>query len=258
MYAEQKEDIMSEKIQLFLLICIVAISSALTFMPPTPQEPIYREFTSLQNEEKNIIIFGDGEISVKLDTIEFTLFIQTSTNALEVSKSKNEEKFLKAMQVLDSHAIEKRDIIIENPQDMARIVNSGDSSYVVTKLVKVTLHDIAKLQPLITDLQAGGAEQITDIVFSATDSDQYYEQALQLAVQEAKKKAETIAATHNKKIGEPISIREVLQNFIEARVHFRDFDDFFTSNPSYPFMETRSLYNEVTIKTRVIVKFELK
>ena len=252
---QTKENVMSEKIQLFLLICIVFASSALTFMPPKPQEPIYREFTSPQNGEKTITVFGNGEISVKLDTVEFVIFIQTVTYDLIESKSKNDEKFLTAMSILDTHAIEKKDIILENPQEKVRLIDIG---HVVTRLVKVTLHDIAKFQPLITDLQEGGVEQIIDIVFSASNIDSYYEQALQLAIEAARKKAQATVVSLNRNIGEIISIKESSGKLAKSRVYYPSLKSFFNDTTSNKVKQASTSFIGVTIHTEVTVKFELK
>ncbi|MBI5933315.1 MAG: SIMPL domain-containing protein [Chloroflexi bacterium] len=249
---------MSEKIQSFLLICIVFASSALTLIPPKPQEAIDREFTSPQNAERTITVYGEGKIRAILDTVEFVLFIQTATNDLNVSISKNEELFLKAMNILENHAIESKDIFIESSYERTRLIDIGVYSSIVTRQIKVTLHDIAKFQPLITDLQEGGIEQIVDIVFSTSNFDPYYEQALLIAIEAAEKKASATATSLNRKIGEPISIKEFSQKFVEPRVYYQDLNLFFKNLPENLFIEPSNFLLEVTISAQVTVTFELK
>ena len=249
---------MSEKIQSFLLVCIVFASSALTLMPPKPQEAIYREFTSSQNAERTVTVYGEGEIRVILDTVEFVLFIQTTTNDLNESISKNEELFLKAMTILKNHAIESKDIFIERSYERTRLIDIGVYSSIVTRQIKVTLHDIAKFQPLITDLQEGGIEQIVDIVFSTSNFDKYYEQALLIAIERAEKKASDAATSLNRKIGELISVKEYSQKFDEHRVYYQDLDWFFRNHPANLYIEPSNFLSEVTIRAQVAVKFELK
>jgi len=250
---------MTQKIQLFLTVCITIITGMLLFSALRPQAPILQEVTIKQPEERMITVNGVGNSTLELDTVEFIIAIEATEEELADAKLKNETMYLDAIKILNNHAVEKKDI--ESDKLRLRTIFVGEKiyKYALTRLIKVTLHDLMSMEPIITDLQKAGLEQIEDINFSASKIDWYREQALQLAIQNAEQKAKATADALNRKIGDPISIQEMGSQFSPSPyINFASLDNFVLGEPNYGGGWRDNIFIEITITTQVTIKFELK
>lgn len=249
---------MSQKIQLFLIICIAIATGALVLNSRRPQEPVLQEITIVQPEKRSITVASEGEVKVRPNMVEFVIVIETTEKELADAKLQNENIFLESMSILENHATEKNDI----NSDYLRIKTEATSGriykYIVTKSVKVIYHDLAELDALFTDLQEAGIGRIEEIVFSVSNINTYREQALQIALSTASEKAKAIASGINREIGEPISIQENLDANQELKVYFQNLT-VYSREFGYSLNNLQSAsFTEITVKTSVTVEFELK
>ena len=80
--------------------------------------------------------------------------------------------------------------------------------YRAANTVRVQVDDLERVGGVIDAGIAAGANQLNGLTFDLREDLKYREQALQLAVREARSKAEAIAAGLNLQLGEVIEIRE--------------------------------------------------
>lgn len=249
---------MSQKIQLFLIVCIAIATGALVLNARRPQEPVLQEITIVQPKERTITVTSNGEIKVKPDTAEFTVFIQVSKKELADAKMENEKTFLRAMTILENHAVEQKDIKSEELRVKVDTVGGKIFMYYVSKSLSVTLHDLAELEPLFTDLQEAGIYRIERIVISHSNINQYRQQVLQIAVKNAEEKARATAMSLNRDIGQPISIQENSYSSPEQiKFTYSDLDSF-TMNSKENYSNFRTVTAEIIVGVQVTVIFELK
>ena len=249
---------MSQKIQFFLVICIAVAIGFLIFTIRQPQAPIVQDIQITQPEKRSITVVGTGEMKVKPDTVEFVIVIDSDDKDLANARMQNEKTFLKVMAVLDSHAVEKKDINSDYLRISTEASNTRIYKYIVNKSIKVTLHDLTGMEPLLTDLQEAGVGQIKDMEFSISQLNSYYGQTLQLAIQVAEEKAKAAAAGMGLEIGKPISVLETPLTDQSTTIHYGDISSY---SPEYLYLYSNLQsvsYTEITLKTQVTVTFELK
>ncbi len=80
--------------------------------------------------------------------------------------------------------------------------------YRATNSVRIHLDELDRVGAVIDTGIAAGANQLSSLSFELKDDLSFRQQALRLAVQEARVKAETIAAALNLKLGEVLDVRE--------------------------------------------------
>jgi uncharacterized protein YggE len=80
--------------------------------------------------------------------------------------------------------------------------------YRASNMVRVQIDDIERAGAVIDAGITAGANQLNNLSFGLRDDIQYRKQALQLAAQEARAKAEAIASSLNLQLGEVIEVRE--------------------------------------------------
>jgi uncharacterized protein YggE len=250
---------MSQKIQLALTVCITIITGMLLFSALRPQAPILQEITIKQPEERMITVSAQEKIEVEVDMVEFFIIIEVEEKELADAKMKNEETYLKAVRILGNHLIKKKDIITGDLQvfiERSYTLDREIIGYKVIRSLEVTVHDLAELEPLFTDLQNAKVSRIENIIFSVSNMAIYQEQALQKAIQTAENKAKAIATGIHRQIGGIISIGEY-SNSASKNVIYSDMEDYSGGNLfNYPasFFSAK----KITIESGVTVSFELK
>jgi hypothetical protein len=80
--------------------------------------------------------------------------------------------------------------------------------YRAANTVRVQVDDLERVGGVIDAGMAAGANQLTGLAFDIREDLKYRQQALQLAAQEARTKAEAIASALNLHLGEVLEIRE--------------------------------------------------
>jgi len=250
---------MSQKIQLFLTVCITIITGMLLFSALRPQAPILQDITIKQPEERSITVSAREKLEIQVDMAEFLIVIEVEEDELADAKMKNEEAYLKTVQILGNHLIEKKDIITGDLQvfiERSYTLEREIIGYKVFRSLEVTVHDLAELEPLFTDLQNVNISRIEHIMFSVSNLAFYQEQALQKAMQTAENKAKAIATGIHQQIGGIIYMME-LSNSTSNPIIYGDMEEYSGGSLfNYP----SSLFSAkiITIEAGVEVSFELK
>ncbi|MBI5933316.1 MAG: SIMPL domain-containing protein [Chloroflexi bacterium] len=250
---------MSQKIQLALTVCITIITGMLLFSALRPQAPILQEITIKQPEERMVTVSAHEKIEVEVDTVEFLIVIAIEEDELATAKLKNEETYLATVRILGNHLIEKKDI---NTGDLQVLLERSFTldrdiiGYTVIRSLKVTVHDLADLEPLFTDLQDAKVGRIENILFTVSNTELFQEQVLQKAIQTAENKARAIASGIDREIGGIISIDE-FSNSTSQNIFYSDLEEY-SGRKFYNFTASSLLIRNITIESGVSVSFELK
>jgi len=250
---------MTQKIQLFLTVCITIITGMLLFSALRPQAPILQDITIKQPEERMITVSAQEKIEVEVDMVKFLIIIEIEEKELADAKMKNEEAYLQAVRILGNHLIKKQDIITGDLQvliERSYTLEREIIGYKVFRSLEVTVHDLAELEPLFTDLQNAKVSRIENIIFSVSNLAFYQEQALQKALQTAENKANAIATGIHRQIGGIITIDE-FSNSASQNIVFNDLEEY-SGRKFYNFAASSLLIRNVTIESGVSVSFELK
>jgi uncharacterized protein YggE len=170
-------------------------------------------------EAPTIIVTGSGDVSAAPDRAAVNLgAVAEAKQAIEAQKQLNQimqrvVKDIKAMGIADEKIRTDRLSlypVYSNPgrktdqePEAPRIV-----SYRATNTVRVQVDDLERVGSVIDAGITAGANQLANLSFELRDDGKYRQQALKLAAQEARVKAEAIAAAMNLQLGEVVEIRE--------------------------------------------------
>jgi len=170
-------------------------------------------------EAPTIVVTGSGDVSAAPDRAVVNLgAVAEAKQAIEAQKQLNQimqrvVKDFKAMGIADEKIRTDRLSlypVYSNPgrktdqePEAPRIV-----SYRAATTVRVQVDDLERVGSVIDTGITAGANQLANLSFELRDDGKYRREALKLATQEARVKAEAIAAAMNLQLGEVVEIRE--------------------------------------------------
>lgn len=159
-----------------------------------------------------VTVSGTGSISVKPDMGTITIGVETQDKDANKAQIENKENMLKVMETLEAMAIKEEDIktIQFNIYDQYNYFENKEAEkyYVVTNLVKVTIHDLEKMGEVIDGVTKAGSNKISNIQFGISNEEEVYGQALKLAMTSAESKANALLSTFDKTASIPSKIIE--------------------------------------------------
>ncbi|WP_096439317.1 SIMPL domain-containing protein [Alteribacter populi] len=179
-----------------------------------PYHPLHRHVSSQRNNKYTMKVKGEGSISTSPDQAEITIGAVTEDPTVSTAQQENAGIIGAITSSISGLGIPEDDIQtieyrIETQYDYVdgKQVFRG---YRVTHLLHITIDDIELTGQIIDTAVSAGANSISSIQFSLTNPHVIYNQALELAIQDAQRKAETIAQELGVNLDTPPkSIREV-------------------------------------------------
>jgi len=174
---------------------------------------------SAGSEAPTIVVTGSGDVSAAPDRAVVNLgAVAEAKQAIEAQKQLNQimqrvVKDIKALGIADEKIRTDRLSlypVYSNPgrktdqePEAPRIVG-----YRAATTVQVQVDDLERVGSVIDAGITAGANQLANLSFELRDDGKYRQQALKLAAQEARVKADAIAAAMNLQLGEVVEIRE--------------------------------------------------
>lgn len=161
-----------------------------------------------------IKVSGEGKISVDPDMAVIRLGVSTESLTLTKAQEENartilgiETAFSKAG--IPENAIKTDDYSIYPQYDYV----DGQQvfrNYKIDHMLLVKVMEMNQTGPIVDMAVRNGANIVSGVTFEAAQNDQFYKQALSLAVLNARQKAETIAGTLNAQLSKvPLTIVEI-------------------------------------------------
>ena len=159
---------------------------------------------SVAAAETRIAVNGTGETRVSADTAVISLGVSARDRDVLQAQQKVNEAIAKIRQALLDNGVEEKNIntdymsiyaIYDYNEDVEKVQAYNAST---TLAVKVT--DMEIVGKVIDEAFAAGANTLTGISFSASDTDKARDESLKAAVAEARAKAEVLAEASGMKI----------------------------------------------------------
>ena len=163
-------------------------------------QSIYRASADANRTKHNVIrVTGDGKVSVQPNKAEITLGVSTEDQTLVKAQENNAiiiSKIRKALNQIGITDEQMKTIDYSiSPQYDYTEGKQVFRNYKVEHLLHITMNQIENTGLVVDTAVSNGANIVLGIKFDTSDYDQYYQQALALAVLNAGQKAETIANT---------------------------------------------------------------
>jgi uncharacterized protein YggE len=168
------------------------------------------------NSQQGIWVNGEGIVSATPDIAILSLGVSVQSPKVADAQSQAADAMTRVMSVLTSNGIDPKDIQTQNYniQQMTRYDNTTQLSvitgYQVSNMVSVKIRTIAKTGSIIDAVAAAGGDltRINGVSFSVDQPAQYQVQARQLAMADAKSKADQLSKLAGVTLGRPTYISE--------------------------------------------------
>ena len=174
---------------------------------------------NLNSQQTGIWVSGKGEVSVVPDVAILRLGIEAQAASVSEAQSQATEAMDRVMAALTDNGVAEKDI--QTQYFSIRQVTRWDREkeeeivvgYRVTNMVTAKIREIDGAGAVIDAVATAGGDltRIQGISFSVDDPSDYYEEARQKAMADAKAKAEQLARLAGVTLGKPTYISEGVQ-----------------------------------------------
>jgi uncharacterized protein YggE len=161
-----------------------------------------------------VYVNGQGVVTVAPDTASVVIGVNIIDTTLSSAQEKATTQMTAVIDALKAAGIDEKDIQTVNYS--VNILQNYDTNgnpstiegFQVSNQVNVTVRDLSQLGTILDTVVAQGANAIYGISFFVDDPSSAASQARELAVQDARKKAEELAAAAGMQVGRILSISE--------------------------------------------------
>lgn len=202
----------------------------------TSEELIYEEDQgqnqNLENTDisdiQKIIVYGGGKISVTPDVAYVMVGVESLNSELQTAVKENDEIVSSLINYLKEQGINEKDIktkyySIYQKHDYT--ASQRFLGYQVSSTLEFKCKDIDNLESYISELTNLGANKLEGITFNCENISQYYQEALKLAIEDAKNKAECLT-------DKTLSIYKVTEESMYTCLPYRITNELLYSSPS--------------------------
>lgn len=211
--------------------------------------------------QKNVVtVVGSGELSVKPDVAYLSIGVVTEAKTAKEAQSANATKVAALTKLLkETWGIADKDIqtgqfYVQPNYTYSEKDGQQIKGYSAQHTLEVTYRDLAKVGQLLDAASAAGANRIDNIRFSTENPDQYQDQVIQKAMNDANKKAASIAKAANRQVGIVLSISQAGASTPIFSQNYKMMElasaDSAASTPVEP--------GEIDLQTTLTVMYELK
>ena len=215
---------------------------------------------SINSQQEGIWVNGRGEVSVVPDIATLRLGIEAQEANVAMAQSQAAEAMATVMAALKDNGVAEKDIQTQyfNIYKVTRWDKDREQEivigYRVTNMVTAKIRELDKVGAIIDAAATAGGDltRIDSIGFSVDDPSDYYDEARQKAMADAKTKAGQMAELAGVKLGKPTYISESVQ--IPSPI-FRQ--DFYEKAAGAPAMETPISPGEMEITLSVQIAYAI-
>lgn len=206
-----------------------------------------------------IIVTGIATSSLPADQATLELGATFKANSAQEAQRLTDATIKQVLDALEELGIDKKDIstsnysvYVEVPYQEYGSIGQADPVYNASNILLVKIRDLEQVAAVIDVGTQAGANQIYSLMFSASKASEAYNKALELAVEDARMKAEVLAKASGKTLG---SIQA-----IDAQENYGDI--YYVANPMSKTAETSEgaavVTGEVSVTARVTLTYDLE
>ena len=215
-----------------------------------------------EHHHHTIVVTGAAEISAAPDQAAVRFGMTAQNSRAGVAQSKVNDVIQKAIDAIQKVGVKRQSIhtasITLTPIYSDKLLSSGGSkisAFRADNVIEVTVDDLKLIGEVIDAAINAGANEIQGVYFRLKDDRAQHHNALALATQEAKSKAETIAKSLSVALGSPIDVVETSgRSPITLQSVEPSFQGLVASKSMAP---TRIEPGQIRIESTVVVRYEI-
>ena len=216
------------KMTLPILALILAVTVGAFFVTPraqatTPEPTTLAPCYTPPPPLRTITVVGRGSVFMQPDVAHTLIGVQVADPDIKIASKKAQETIAAVKKALVDQGVAEKDIqtadysIHMQMDDEVRAMMRAQGetptsphSYYVRTALSVTIRDVEKVGDVMAAAIEAGANDIYGISFSAENPEEVMAQARKMAAEDARARAEELAALHGVTVGDVISISEVI------------------------------------------------
>jgi uncharacterized protein YggE len=174
------------------------------------QVPVTAQTPDDEPTERSITVSGTAKITVDPDEAVVRLGVRTQADRAQEAMDLNSQKMQKVLDALRAMGLGDDDLATSLIELYPRYDDRGETvvGYDAANEVEVTVRDLDTVGQVLDAAVDAGANVAGGISFRVSDANEGLDEALAEAVQDARAKAETMAAAADAGIGEVMTIVE--------------------------------------------------
>lgn len=209
----------------FWLIALAAVLVILVAAVPAISEvtggaatsvPASSDAAAAQKAGKTLTVHGTSSITLKADYGSINLGVNTKGATVAEAQAANSETMDKVIAAIREQGVAEEDIVTSSFNVYANYdyqyskLTEGESvsGYQVENMLMVTVRDLNKISKVLDAAMGAGANQSYGITFSSSEQAKAYDEALKAAAKDGARKAELLAASMDKALGELVTMEE--------------------------------------------------
>lgn len=195
--------------------------------------------------ETKIVVVGEGSVSATPNVATIRIGVETRKEILNEAVEENNKNLTILNQMLLQEGFSEEDVQTKSYYVYEKFdYSEGEKliGYQVSSTLEVKTKDLDNLSALITKLTQNGANRVEGITFSCDSEQELYEQAIQIALKNAKVKASALFP------GE-LSVSKITEEYCYVNTLYRDF---YSSEVSGKEISKGT----VKVSAKVVVEFE--
>lgn len=208
---------------------------------------------------RSVTTHGEAQVNVNPDLFCISAQIETKGRTLADVFDENKKTAEGILALRTKFNLGPNDVQVSDfriGRGHSSIKRSAQVEYVVTRTVRFLLRDRKTLSKAIESMLDAGCTEIYEISPDTSTPRKYRDQARAMAVRAAKEKAELLAGELNAKIGRPIRIEEVTNQYIMRSSPYNSQNTM--EQPAVETSDNPETLEQLNIRGSVKVEFELE
>ena len=194
------------------MICGALAALMITAGPAWSQAEIIRPPAALYTVSQGLTAHGHGEIKVKPDIARLTAEVLTHDKHQAQAVQDNARRMTALVAAIKGMGVAEKDIQTQDytvsPQYDYSNGQTHLTGYQVTNSVQVTLRDFTQVGALIDTVTQVGVNQLDGVSYDLSDRAAAQDQALSVAVRDARRRATAMADAVGVPLGSPLSLSD--------------------------------------------------
>jgi uncharacterized protein YggE len=157
---------------------------------------------------QGITVVGSGSTKVVPDVAQWSFGVQTDAGTADATLSENSKAMSRILDALRDAGVAKDDLRTEQVSIYPRTTGDGRSviGYTASNSVTATVRDLDQAGAIVDAAVAAGANQLYGPSLTVSDTEAQYAEAAAAAFDDARARAEAIAAKAGVTLGAPLAI----------------------------------------------------
>ena len=188
---------------LAVLMCAVLAVSLISLS--APESASVTAAAGSPENANTVAVYGQGKIAITPDTATITFGYENSDADAKAAQDANKAQMDKIIKAVKKAGISESQI---QTASYSVYYDSSRNRFMVCNIMQVQIMDIEKTSVIIKAAADSGANEFRDVRFDIVKRQQAYTDALGLAMNRAREKAEKLAANEGKRVLDVLSIAE--------------------------------------------------